>query len=292
MTQFSDILSRAEQDVFFEGIVQDITRVGYHISRPLFSGAGGYTPQMVASENIDLIKEGLKQYPNPIKFHFSRWLGVEVVAHYALHELMHFYQDSIGLYFTPLHSPQKPSVMLDAVSTVKAILFCEAWAETEAIRASWRIKEDHGDGLFWKGVLRSPDWGDLALAYEGYLQSGEEELRAAAAIFQEWYQGPHIKFYEEQALKYFQVLLRCCQSGGNDNYFRNLTASYLYQKVTDTRNVSFFCFVDFEALFAREIQSKNVRNIISTGGKLYEKAASESVSDIENGSVAFLSRAS
>ena len=211
-----EMFSFAMKDDFFAGILHDLIDFGYEINFSVFGGAGVYVPKALRTEQIDSpLKQ--QQFASGFwakveagelraKMRFSSLLSIDTNTHYFLHELMHFYQDMHGLYLTPLQEQGTAPICLDAKSYIVAIVFCEAWAETEAIRASWALREK-GDERGWSGVTKSPDWRELALAYDKDMQDGVDETKAAANTFQRWYEGKHREFYEKNGLSLYRELV-------------------------------------------------------------------------------------
>lgn len=216
------MISYAAQDKFFAGVVHDLMDFGHEVSFPLQGGAGAYQPFSVSTEAINT-PEKQQQFTSGFwamieqggvraKLCFSAFSSADINAHYFLHELMHFYQDMHGLYLLPIHEQGVFPVLLDAKSDIVAILFCEAWAEVEAIRTSWALRESgHPSG--WNGAITSPDWADLARAYDHDLSAGVDEAKAAADTFHRWYEGKHRRFYEEHALKIHETNLARFKEG-------------------------------------------------------------------------------
>jgi hypothetical protein len=140
------------------------------------------------------------------EFRFSSRFGPAQNAFSWLHELMHFWQDLHGLFFTPLLQQRSATpVMLDAQSHVAVVCFCEAMAHTEALRAAWRLKLS-GHPLAWQGACGSLDWRLHARVYARDVQR-LSEVEAARAAFDRWYTAPQRSYYERRALAAYKEML-------------------------------------------------------------------------------------
>lgn len=203
------VFDYAVQDQFYAPIVHDLIDYGHDVHFSLFGVVGAYKPFALRSEplntpeklalfhkNIDL-KFGTGEMPARIRL--SRFANEGRAVHSFLHEVMHFYQDMHGLFFTPLEEEGVFPIILDSKSSILATLFNEAWAEVEAIRAAYSFKHKGRDAV-WNAALGHADFGYLARRYEQDLGSGIDEGRAAAKMFMRWYDGAHRGFYEQHAL--------------------------------------------------------------------------------------------
>lgn len=208
------LLSFAMKDAFFDGITHDLVDYGYDLRFSLTGGAGAYKPYALATERLDTPQKQ-QQFSNGFwsmsesgamkaQIQLSLLLGEGGNAHSFLHEIMHFHQDMQGLYFIPMKEDGLFPIALDAHSNIVSILFCEAWAQVEAIRTCWALR-DKGDPIGWSGAVQSPDWKDLARSYDADLQKGLDEARAAANCFRRWYQGRHRVFYEKHAMNIYDL---------------------------------------------------------------------------------------
>lgn len=202
------------RDTYFEPIIHDLIDYGHDISFSVFGGAGAYQPFALSTEELDT-PEKQQQFSRGFwamsesgqfraKMKFSLWLGQGGNLHSFLHELMHFHQDMNGLYLSPLKEQGVLPMMLSLRSSIAAVLFCEAWAQTEAIRTCWSLREK-GDARGWKGAINSPDWKNLARSYDKDMQGGADEKVAATALFERWYRGEHRVFYERHAADCYEM---------------------------------------------------------------------------------------
>jgi|GEM_PF-1584082 len=204
----------ALKDSFFAPIVHDLIDYGHEITFPVFGGAGAYQPHAITTEALDTPEKQLmfthgfaaeaEAGTFRAKIKLTSWFGRGGNAHSFLHELMHFYQDTLGLLLMPLKEQGKMPIMADLRTSVVALLFCEAWAEVEALRSCWAFKHKKIDDAPWKGALASPDWGDLAKFYAQRLAENRGEAHAAARTFEQWYKGKHRDYYEVHALEKHQ----------------------------------------------------------------------------------------
>ncbi len=211
------MIDYALKDSFFEPIVHDLIDYGYEITFSIFGGAGAYHPHALTTEALDtpekrsMFTNGFKREVEvgtfKAKIKLSLWLGRGGNIHSFLHELMHFYQDMLGFYLLPLKEQGVVPVMADARTSVIALLFCEAWAQVEALRACWSFRHRNVDSAPWKGALASPDWGSLARFYDKCMAENRGEAWAAAQTFEQWYKGKHRGYYEKYALSLYDLEL-------------------------------------------------------------------------------------
>ena len=205
------LLGFARKDTFFGGIVDELEAGGYDIRHRFYGHSGAYIPHSIKLRKEGDPTEALKALKAAGKlkarFAFSSRYGGAQLAHYFLHELMHFWQDQRGLYLNSMQVESKIPIMLDAESRVRVTCFLEAMAEVEAIRASWRLKEA-GYNAAWLGALSSFDWGKLARGYAADIITMSEP-EAARRAFDGWYQGPHRAYYEKRGLLAYERLLKC-----------------------------------------------------------------------------------
>lgn len=204
----------AGQDPFFRDIAADLAAFGVSFAFPFRGDCGHYTPYTIATagtapedmaDGISRQIETCRSAGKPLcEFRFSRRFGKRMNTHYWLHELMHFWQDMHGLLCTPWLTDTMRPVILDARSHIRALLLCEAMAETEAIRASWRLKQA-GFPEAWDGARLSFDWRALAAAYAAELARGRPEPEAARTVFDLWYASGQRDYYEKRGLRACQI---------------------------------------------------------------------------------------
>ena len=204
------LMQLAEKDPFFASIIRMLKVQGHRIAHPYFGPSGAYQPTtLVLREQITLddALTTLKQHGEAAAaFQFSARHGGAQTAHYFLHELVHFWQDAHGLLLSPLEREGEPPTMLDARSHVLLTCICEAMAETEALRASWRLKKA-GYPIAWQGALASLDWGEHARAYAEDMHHMPEDA-AVTRAFARWHASPQRADYEKRALKEYQDMTR------------------------------------------------------------------------------------
>lgn len=205
------LLDFASQDRVYASIIEDLTAFGFEIEYPFWGRNGTYTPFSMAVDisvsNHDIF---LQEFQNSVKrgemkchFSFAGRSGKNTVAHYFLHEAFHFFQDRYGLFLTPLQKKGEMPVLLCPRSEIKLLLFCEAMAQTEAIRASWRLYK-MGYKNAWYGAILSLNWGGHTLSYYQDLKSGMNEVHAARHNFDRWYKTLHRGYYEKKALRLYE----------------------------------------------------------------------------------------
>ncbi|MGH1379239.1 MAG: DUF6782 family putative metallopeptidase [Alphaproteobacteria bacterium] len=298
------MINYAMHNKFFENVLYDLFDFGHNISFSLFSSTGAYQALSVSTEKIDT-KEKQQQFAHSFlntiekgqskaQLKFSAFSDDEINAHYFLHELMHFYQDMQGLYLLPIHEKGVFPTLLDAKSDVISILLCEAWAEVEAIRTSWALKENgHPQG--WNGAITSPDWKDLAISYDNDLENGVDEAKAAANIFQKWYEGKHRKFYEEHALKIHKINLNRFKEGVenlNESYvtqsFRVLELPMLLARIPSGEIPNFFHQIDWLNPLYNDIKTQQVLTEVKNLERVYGTTDNPNIQEIKCGSPPYL----
>lgn len=298
------MIAYAMNNKFFEDLLYTLFDFGHDINFRVLASSGAYQPLSVSTEKIDT-QEKQQQFANGFlstieqgqtkaKLEFSALSNDNTNAHYFLHELMHFYQDTHGLYLLPIHERGVFPILLDAKSDIISILFCEAWAEVEAIRTSWALKESgHPQG--WKGAITAPDWKYLALSYDHDLQNGIDEAKAAANIFQKWYEGKHRGFYEAHALKTHKINLNRFKEGV-DNFkeldltqnFRNLELPMLLARIPSGEIPKFFHQIDWVSPLYNNIITPRTSSEVSGLEKLYGTTDNQNIQEIKCGSPPYL----
>ena len=197
-----DLLEFAKQDNRYNEIVTAINKIGLTINYTWLGNTGSYHPQALNLQNIEdletkiqhLKETGAAKHTIRLSHRFGKW----VMYHTFLHELFHIYQDTLGLFLIPLHINGKPQLSLDEESQITVTLFNEAFAATEAIRASYRLKQKaHPEA--WYGALISPDWYKLAKNYAKDIKTSDEET-AAKNLFDNWHKSHLKKYYESRTL--------------------------------------------------------------------------------------------
>ncbi len=294
-----EIISYVIQDKFMAGILNDLHDFGYEISFSAFGRAGEYQPFALSTEKIDS-PEKQHQFASGFwhmieagrvkaKFKLSRLLSVDVNAHSFLHEMLHFYQDMHGIYLLPLQEKGEFPVLLDAKSDIVAIMFCEAWAQVEAIRISWALKERESISG-WNGAITSPDWRNLSLAYDNDLKNGVDEAVAAANIFKKWYEGKSRIFYEKQAIKVHESNLARYLNDVEfikDN-FRKLELPMLIVRIPKEGMPNFFHQIDWTDGLYSSIVSQSVLSRVQELEDIYGKADNTNIQQIKCGSPPYL----
>lgn len=249
-TRHLTIADYATRDPYFDNIMHHLRDFGYDIKFSMIHNTGAYHPFALRTEAIDTphrqqkfiqsfweINEG---GTHKAQITLSRRRSIHENCHSFLHEIMHFYQDMHGLFFVPLKEQGIAPISLDAPSTITAYLFCEAWAQTEAIRTSWALHHK-GYDMGWRGALLSPEWSALSTFYDTLLNNGIDEEKAAADTFTQWYRGKHRIFYEKHAYNIHNK---------NDTYLYNDVNLTINSKALMTRKI------DIKALLSRLPQTE------------------------------------
>ncbi len=303
-TKKEALLSFMMKDSFFDGVAHDLIDYGYDLKFSITGGAGAYKPFALSTEKLDTPAKQ-HQFANGFwkmseagkmkaKIQLSLLLGAEGNAHTFLHEIMHFYQDMHGLYFVPLKEEGVLPIMLDARSDVTVILFNEAWAEVEAIRTCWALNQK-GDSLGWNGAVQSPDWKHLANGYDTDLNSGVDEAKAAANCFKRWYQGQNRIFYEQHAMKIFDLNYKRFLSDIVDmsdatvtNSLRSLDLPLLMSRIPVDDVPKYFAQIDLADELYSAPKSADVAKRLDVFEARYGVNHSTDIQDIRNGSPPYI----
>ena len=299
------LFSMVGQDPYFEDILYSLADFGYEMHFPFFGNVGLYVPHSIATENLDnpekqqkfadgfLQALGSENAPKA-RFHLCASVGQDVNAHSFLHELIHFYQDMLGLYLIPLSERGVYPVHLDMKSFVSAFLFCEAWAETESICASWRLKEKGVDGP-WKGAMASPDWRGLAKQFASDLEQGTMFEKAAANIFSAWYEGKHRSFYEKHAAEIYVDMTEKYRKNAPDipeeeigQALRKLELPMLLIKIPKKKIPAYLTHLDWNDERYGLIKSTPVQEKIAVHESLYGACDNTNIQDIKIGTPPYL----
>jgi len=199
------LIDLARQDAFYGPIVEDLCVFGFDLNFPLFGGVGSYQPHSLDVSGPDFQHDFVQEMNRGsmrVQLSFPRLYGRSISAHMWLHELTHFYQDMYGLFLEPLCVNGRAETIPDEKSYVAAYVFCEAMAEVEAIRASWRLKEA-GFPVAWRGGMLS-EWRALLQLYQQELAAGNEK-NAALKIYKAWHDMPQKIYYEERARVHYRT---------------------------------------------------------------------------------------
>ncbi len=285
------------KDAFFCSVMEELEKFGYQILFKWWGQAGSYHPYgiSVASE----VDTGSKAFQESFlrqvehgdllaEFKFSNRFGLAIISHTWLHELMHFYQDLHGLFLMPVQKKGQIPVMLDAQGEVTLMLFLEALAATEAIRASWRLQK-HGDVMAWKGAMLSPDWRWLAKAYQRDVEAGTKEITAAQNLFKNWYQSALRKYYEKRTLKAIEKTFSRFSKSGNIQ--PNLRALFLPDLKKTFPILKQHDFLDWKALADPFFHGAVTRSVQKSLARLEDrigKADNMHISDIAIGAPPYL----
>ncbi len=299
-----EILSYAVEDEFIHSIIHDLNDFGYEVCFSLFGASGAYKPFVLSTEKIDT-PERQQQFIDGFwsifetgcmkaKIGLFALSSLEINAYYFFHELMHFYQDMNGLFLLPLQEQGKFPVMLDAKSDIIALMFCEAWAQVEAIRISWALHEK-GYNMGWGGALRSLESRRLALSYDNYLQSGLDEKYAAANIFNLWYKGKNRVFYEKHGIKIYNINLarfkkniKNISNKDMGENFRKLEIPMLIARLPRGAIPNYFSQIDWRDEIYNNINSPSVMRRIKGLEDLYGKIDNINIQDIKCGTAPYI----
>lgn len=286
------LLSLAAQDAFLARVICDLGGAP-NIRFSWFCATGMYTPDYVrihrsgsSGQISGLIQQNQKQ-PGIM---LSRGFNFNMIAHSFFHELVHCYQDACGLFLFPLIRKGEFPIMPDLRGFIKSVLFCEAWAETEAIRISWRLRQN-GAPQPWQGVMQMPQWRGLALSYQCDLERGEDDDQAAAQVFQKWYEGRHCGFYTLQAMKMYHALWRECACDKPEDIRCNLravTLPALIERLPEDKRPSFFGKLDLGANAYNSIHAMRARWAVARFEEAYGATQNHTLDDFSCGTLRYL----
>ncbi len=296
------LFEHVSHDAFFEKLSHELVDYGCDIRFSVLGGAGAYKPFALATERLDtaekqaLFTQGFMSMSvsGALKAVITLHLlsGQAQQTHSLMHEMMHFYQDMLGLYFLPLQEKGVFPVMPDARSMVRIILFNEAWAEVETIRAAWAMNR-RGQDMAWRGALKSKDWSALARSYDDDLASGVDEAKAAANLVVRWYESSQRAFYERHALRVFDVQFEKFKSGvdGDSDFsaqFRRVDIQDMIARIPQNETPSYFSQINWEESLFRDVQSRQASDVLKSGA--YIVSENKSVGDIRHGAPPYLWR--
>ncbi len=292
----------AAKDKLFAGMLDDINDFGLELYFPFSAMGGAYQPFALSTERLDSQQKQMQfvqgfwsmaeQGAFGAKINLSRFNSEGENAHIFLHEVMHFYQDMLGVYFLPIQEQGVFPMTLDAPSALRAFLFCEAWAEVEAIRTSWALREK-GDARAWRGAMKSKDWQSLARGYDANLQNGMDEAKAAATLFRAWYEGDHRAFYEREALKIYESnMARYIDGLGEEqvvrDQFRHLDYAKLLEHITPQHLPRYLTQIDWsDDVFHRAVDEQ-AQQTLDALAQRYDISNNTNIQDIKNGAPAYL----
>lgn len=293
------------KDVFFADFIKKIADFGLDLNFTLTGTTGAYNPFALSTEPLDT-PEKQTQFGHgfwrmaeegAFKVHVTipTLNGSRRGAHDLIHELFHAWQDMHGFYFTPLQEQNTFPIISDAYSDIVAIMFNEAWAQTETIRTCWAIKHKSGDSRGWKGALSHPDFGDLAKQYDADLLGGTDETVAAANCFRAWYQAAHREFYERHALNIHKINFERYKSGAKNlshdditDNLRRLTYKTILNRIPKSVKSGYLKQIDWDDEVFTNIQTPEVATEIKALESQYSAGIITDLTEIKCGSPIYI----
>lgn len=292
----------ALKDPFFAEFLGVISDYGIDISFSCFSKVGAYSSYALSTEKLDTPEKQAafvngfwkRAEQGDMKAQISLPLLTSQNKRKQdfLHEIMHLYQDMHGFYFLPLQEENVFPVMLDAYSNIIAILFNEAWAQVEVIRACWAIREK-GDPSGWNGAIAHQNFGHLARAYDADLQAGKDEAYAAARTFEKWYEGKYRTFYESHALDIYDLEFARFAAGVSGiskhdigQKMRRLTWDGLMKQMPRSTRSNYFQQVNPDIVMT--VRSREMEKLAQAYEEEYGAAENTAIQDIKCGAPAYL----
>lgn len=187
------LFSQVRLDPFYSRVLEALEVFGYEINYSFWSYSGLYNPQAVVSLSRDYMRDFTvlhKKGDIKASITLASRQGADMNLFYFLHELLHFYQDMYGLFFTPLQREAQEEDHLSRNSLLRITYFCESMASAEALRAAWRLKEK-GFPAAWKGAMMTQEGRVLGRRYRIDMEDGMKEITAAGRIIQNWHNSRH-----------------------------------------------------------------------------------------------------
>ncbi len=209
------LLDLAEKDIFMGSVLNALKAYGYNIEYRFFAGNGSYAPFGLSVSEFDQeafkaeFKEQMDAGLYKAAFEFSpRYLKSTTMLTW-LHELVHFYQDMHGLFFTPLRIEGQPRFILDEDSAVWIVQACEMMAAIESLRAGWRLKQEQHMPEIWSGAQYSLNWMGFASLYESeILKTTVDDSAACEKIAHKWLHSVQQKYNASRTRKAHRTMLR------------------------------------------------------------------------------------
>ncbi len=205
----SPITSHSAHDPFLATLWRWAERCPIAYSESWFGPIGAYSPCIIDTSHdteLEAIEDALRSPHLRPQLRIAKRVSAATRLYYAIHELIHFYQDCLGFVCHPMGRGHITPTLLDAQSYARLTLFCEAMATLEAIRAAWRMRES-GEPLAWSGALRSRDWRKLAIAYDEDREAGLSEMDASKATWSRFFELPTRDYYVRRAVSAYPKLL-------------------------------------------------------------------------------------
>lgn len=291
------LIALTRQDAVYRPVIQDLEDFGFIIQHRFFGNNADYSPYTLCVDRETVLDKDFAAAFDEhrlsgvmrCRFQLPARQGAALNAHFWLHELMHFFQDMHGLFLMPLERAGLMPVLPDAAGAVRIRLFCEAMAEVEALRASWRLKEA-GHPAPWRGALWSMDWRGLARRYQNNLKQGNDEVQAAVDIFMHWYKTPQRRYYEKRALIDWQENMKRHMNNaalheGKDilPFLRMVTMPALLNHIPDNQRPPYLSAIDWDdPLFAPAHKSLDALE------RRFGRSTNPQTRDIEIGSPPYL----
>lgn len=209
------LFALVEKDQFMGDIAHHLKTYGYNICYKFFSGNGSYAPFGLSVSEFEKesfqkeFRDQLEAGAYKASFEFSpRYLKNTTLLTW-LHELIHFYQDMHGLFFTPLSIKGQPRFILDEDSAVWVVQACEMMAAVESIRAAWRLKEEHNIDNAWMGARYSLNWMGMAGLYERETKLSEHnDAEILMVLAKKWLHSVQQRYNASRTRAAHQSMLR------------------------------------------------------------------------------------
>lgn len=280
MDRFLEEISR---DLVYGPIMRDLNNYGFEL-RYSFRGNGLYKPQIIFAKDADMLCNIER---SPVTLYLSCRHGAGNAAYEFLHEAYHFYQDSFGMFCTPLLYKEQAAVLLDLKSFIHLVYFCEAMAATESIRAAWRLREA-GNDLAWCGISHSLNWRKISNQYvSNAVENGG--VLAAQRLFSGWYGSiMRRRFYERQSIKLWRDIVKTAEEKtGMPVNFVSVTLSEILHLMPSVLRPSYLQDMDLDqSLFTPSLSSRAQKFHINYG------EGTSHCASLKNGSPIYLWRKS
>lgn len=193
-----ELLKLLRQDAFFSNQLNRIPVRNIIVLRSGYGQKAAYKPRV----NIGNLSHDLDDFF--IKLFITNDLFYNMIVHSFYHELMHVYQDALGLMPYVVHDAKGKLVCLDEQSALKIFLFLESWAEAQALHSVHAYAEKNGH-VHWTKARRVAVCKAMHSRYERLKSEGKKtDFEKILALMRLWYEGPQKKKYEQNFMRSYR----------------------------------------------------------------------------------------
>lgn len=187
-----------KEDEILSPIIDEFQLFESKISSDFFGNRASYKSFLIQVKDRACLKE-IKKKDIPIRITYPFFQSFSKQIHQIIHELWHFWQDRHGILFSPPIIQGETLPILDEESEINLLLTCEAMAQIETIRASYRLREKNIHSP-WNGGLAIKEWRPLLEIYDTEMKFNDNHDRASIICLQKFYKNKISEFYIEQAI--------------------------------------------------------------------------------------------